>query len=98
MMRSQQQGNRYLAGLVIAFASLHFGLTCAATAIFWSSRNHAHLVANFMLLGLLPAAAALFCGFRAWSAPGSRSATLSACGLLILLLGLGISHLVAGAF
>jgi hypothetical protein len=92
-MRSQRVGRRYLAGLVIVAAVLQFGVICAGTVALWPTGNHRHLLAVFLFLGLVPDVAALLCGFRAWSAQGGRSSTLSACGLLILLAALAAARL-----
>jgi hypothetical protein len=87
MMRSQRIGNRYLAGLVIAFGVLYFALTCAETALgrrYWL---------NFVLLGLVPAMAALLLSLRAWSAVPGASDRYSAAGLIILIAALVSSRL-----
>ena len=95
MMRSQRIGGRYLAGLVIAAAVLYFGLTCAACAMAWSDTYRPWLLVNFFAFGLVPAAAALVLGIRAWSA---NSAGLSTIALVVLLVAIILWQLFVVSF
>lgn len=92
MIRSRGRANSYLAGLVIAAALVHLATILTAASLAWASRDHARLIVLALLLGVLPALAAIFFGLRGWSAPGTRSWAYSTAGLLVLLAALAVSH------
>jgi heme O synthase-like polyprenyltransferase len=83
--RSQRQGNRYLAGLVIAFAIVFFIV---------GTLGPAHHSPYYLAIVPLPAAVALFLGWRGWSSQNERSTGYSAAALGLLLLVLIFSHLL----
>ena len=85
MMRSQRIGNRYLAGLVVAFALAFFAIGTLGPA------RHSPY---YWLIVPLPAVIALVLGWRAWSLEKDRSTAYSAAALLLLLLVLTLSHLL----
>ena len=84
MKRSQRQGNRYLAGLVIAFAIVFFIV---------GTLGPAHHSPYYLAIVPLPSAIALFLGWRAWS-ESEKSTAYSAAALVLLLLVLVFSHLL----
>jgi hypothetical protein len=84
MMRSQRVGNRYLAGLVIAFALLFLVV---------GTLGPAHRSPYYWLIVPPPAAVALLLGWRAWSAK-ERSTAYSSAALLLLVTVLVFSHLL----
>jgi len=83
--RSQGQGNRYLAGLVIAFAIVFFIV---------GTLGPAHHSPYYLAIVPLPSAIALFLGWRAWSSEREKSTAYSAVALVLLLLVLVFSHLL----
>ena len=83
-MRSQRQGRRYLAGLVICFALLFL-----AVGTFGPARHSPY----YWAIVPLPAAIALVLGWLAWS-NDKRSTAYSAVALVMLVLVLGFSHLL----
>ena len=85
MRRSKRTGNRYLAGLVIAFAILFFSVGTLGPA-----RHSLY----YLLIVPLPAAIALVLGWRAWSIQNERSTAYSAAALVLLVAVLGFSHLL----
>jgi len=85
-MRSQRSGNRYLAGLVMAFAVAFFAV---------GTLGPAHRSPYYFAIVPLPAAVALILGWRAWSNE-ERSAAFSATALVLLIAVLGLSHLLPG--
>jgi hypothetical protein len=95
MMRRQEVGRRYLAGVVIASASVYFAATCAISAVAWRDTYPLWLVTNWFALGLVPSSAALALGIRARSAD---SVGLSALGLMILLIALTLWQLFVVSF
>lgn len=97
MIRARKAANRYLAGLVVAFALTHLATVLTAALLSWPVRNHGDLVVIVLLLGLLPAAAAIYFGVRGWSSPGTKSWASSTAGLLVLFAALAVSHR-SGAF
>ena len=88
MMHSQEVGRRYLAGFVIASAALYLGATCVVSAIAWPESDPWWLSANLFALGLVPSFVAFFLGRKAWSTKQTKSPTLSAIALVVLILGL----------
>jgi len=85
MKRSQRHGNRYLAGLVMAFAIVFFIV---------GTLGPAHHSPYYLAIVPLPSALALFLGWRAWSSDNEKSTAYSAVALLLLLLVLIFSHLL----
>jgi heme O synthase-like polyprenyltransferase len=85
MKRSQRQGNRYLAGLVIAFAIVFFIVGTLGPA------RHSPY---YLAIVPLPAAIAVILGWRAWSSESEKSTGYSAVALVLLLLVLVFSHLL----
>jgi heme O synthase-like polyprenyltransferase len=85
MKRSQRQGNRYLAGLVIAFAIAFFIV---------GTLGPAHHSPYYLAIVPLPAAIGLFLGWRAWSSESEKSTAFSAAALALLILVLLLSHLL----
>ena len=85
MKRSQRQGNRYLAGLVIAVASVFFAVGTVGPA---------HHSPYYLAIVPLPSAIALFLGWRAWSSESEKSTAFSAAALVLLILVLLFSHLL----
>jgi hypothetical protein len=85
MRRSQRTGNRYLAGLVIAFALLFFAV---------GTLGPAHRSPYYWAIVPLPAAIAIVLGWRAWSVKPDRSTAYSAAALVLLIAVLGFSHLL----
>ena len=85
MKRSQRQGNRYLAGLVIAFAIVFFAVGTVGPA---------HHSPYYLAIVPLPSAIALFLGWRAWSSESEKSTAFSAAALVLLILVLLLSHLL----
>jgi cytochrome bd-type quinol oxidase subunit 2 len=84
-MRSKRVGNRYLAGLVILFAASFFAVGTLGPA--------RHSPYYFAIVPL-PAAVAMFLGWRAWHSNNERSTTYSAAALVLLLVVLIFSHLL----
>ncbi|MFL6754333.1 MAG: hypothetical protein ACJ8FI_05585 [Sphingomicrobium sp.] len=84
MMRSQRIGNRYLAGLVMAFALAFF-----LAGTLGPARHSPYYLAIVPPPSLL----ALFLGWRAWSSE-KRSPAYSAAALVLLLAVLLFSHLL----
>lgn len=97
MTRSHGAANRYLAGLVVAAALVHLATVVTAALLSWPNRDHGSLILISLLLGAVPAAAAIFFGVRGWSSPGLRSWAYSTAGLIVLLVALGVSQR-SGAF
>ena len=97
MIGSRKTGNKYLAGLVVAFALVHLATILTAASLSWPARSHGGLVVIVLLVGFLPAAAAIYFGVRGWLSPGNRSWAYSTAGLLVLLVALAVSHR-SGAF
>ena len=85
MKRSKRAGNRYLAGLVIAFAIPFFVV---------GTLGPAHHSPYYWAIVPLPAAIALFLGWRAWSLQDERSTAYSAAAMVLLIAVLGFSHLL----
>ena len=85
MKRSRRQGNRYLAGLVIAFAIVFFVVGTLGPA------RHSPY---YLAIVPLPSAIALFLGWRGWSSQNERAIGFSAAALVLLLLVLVFSHLL----
>ena len=85
MKRSQRQGSRYLAGLVIAFAVTFFLVGTLGPA------RHSPY---YLVIVPLPALVALVLGWRAWSSKDERSTGFSSAALLLLLAVLVLSHLL----
>ena len=85
MTRSQQRiGRRYLAALVIAFALVFFVV---------GTLGPAHRSPYYLAIVPLPAAIAVFLGWRAWTSR-ERSTAFSAAALVLLLVVLVFSHLL----
>ena len=84
MMASKRAGNRYLAGLVIAFAILFLIVGTLGPA------RHSPY---YWLIVPPPSAVALLLGWRAWTSK-EKSAAYSASALVLLVLVLGFSHLL----
>jgi hypothetical protein len=84
-MRSQRTGNRYLAGLVMAFALTYLILASVRPGV---------LTPYFFTP--LPGVIALFLGWRAWSSRGGQSVGYSTAGLVILLAGLALARFRMG--
>jgi hypothetical protein len=87
MRKSQQHGNRYLAGLVMAFALIFFAL---------GTFGPAHRSPYYLLIVPLTALVVFALGWRAWSS-SERSTTYSATALFLLLAVLAFSHLLPRA-
>jgi hypothetical protein len=92
VISSQRTGNRYLAGLVIAFSFIYLGLTSARAALGQLSFG------DLALLGALPAAIAFLLGLRAWRSTGNASPFYSAIALMVLITGLALSRLALAQF
>jgi len=82
---SRRKGSRYLAGLVISFALLFFAV---------GTLGPAHHSPYYPAIVPLPAAVALFLGWRAWSEEPDKSWAYSAAALVLLLVVLLFSHLL----
>jgi hypothetical protein len=82
--RSQRQGNRYLAGLVIFFALLFFVV---------GTLGPAHRSPYYLVIVPVPALIAIFLGRRAWFSE-EKSPAYSAAAIVLLLLVLAFSHLL----
>jgi hypothetical protein len=98
MMRGQDLGRRYLAGLVMAFAAAYLVATCVTSAFAWRDTYPLWLVTNWLALGLVPSLAAFALGLRAWSARPASSAGLSAVALIILLFAVAVWQLFVVTF
>ena len=85
MRRSKRTGNRYLAGLVIAFAILFFVV---------GTLGPAHHSPYYWAIVPVPAAIAIVLGWRAWSVQNDRSTGYSTAALILLVAVLGFSHLL----
>jgi peptidoglycan/LPS O-acetylase OafA/YrhL len=85
MRRAQRAGNRYLAGLVIAFAILFFVIGTLGPA------RHSPY---YLAIVPLPAAIGLILGCKAWAVRNDRSNAYSAAALVLLIAVLGFSHLL----
>jgi hypothetical protein len=85
MRASKRTGNRYLAGLVIAFALLFFAV---------GTLGPAHHSPYYWGIVPLPAAIALLLGWRAWTIRTDRSNAYSAAALILLIAVLAFSHLL----
>ena len=85
MKGRKQTGNRYLAGLVIAFALLFLAA---------GTLGPAHRSPYYWAIVPLPAAIAFLLGFRAWSLQNERSTAYSAAAMVLLIAVLGFSHLL----
>jgi hypothetical protein len=83
--KTQRKGNRYLAGLVIAFSLLFFALGTLGPA------RHSPY---YLAIVPLPAAIALLLGWRAWWSEDDRSSAYSAAALILLIAVLGLSHIL----
>jgi len=86
MMRSQRIGRRYLAGFIMVAGFLYFLLVCGTVAMRWPTQDHSRLAFLAIALGLVPSAAIIFQGRRAWSEAGGGSTAMSVAALVILLL------------
>lgn len=95
MMPRQNVGRRYLAGFVIGSAGAYLAATCAISIKAWQDTYPMWLVTNWLTLGLVPAAAALALGIKAWSAD---TVALSALALLILLVALALWQIFVVSF
>jgi 4-amino-4-deoxy-L-arabinose transferase-like glycosyltransferase len=84
MMRSQRVGRRYLAGLVMVFAIVFFTV---------GTLGPAHRSPYYLAIVPLPAAIALFLGWRAWT-EDEKSTAYSAAAIVLLIAVLGLSHLL----
>ena len=84
MRRSQRQGSRYLAGLVIVFTLVFFAV---------GTLGPAHRSPYYLAIVPLPAAVAVTLGWRAWHSQ-ERSSAYSAAALVLLIAVLGLSHLL----
>ena len=84
-MPSKRVGNRYLAGLVIVFALLFLAVGTLGPA------RHSPY---YLAIVPLPAALALYLGWKAWSSKDERSTIHSAAALVLLLVVLIFSHLL----
>ena len=80
-MRRKDTGRRYLAGLVIAGATIHLG------AIGYAAFEKRDALAGFLIAGAAPAAIAIFLGQRAWATRDDGAALYAAGGLVCLLIG-----------
>jgi hypothetical protein len=81
MMEKQTVGERYLAGLVMAFAAVYF--LAAVSGPLSSPR----------IFATVPAVLALLLGRHAWLAPSGKSVRYSVTGLFILLSGIAVTRL-----
>ena len=95
MIRRQETGRRYLAGLVIAFAAIYLVATCVISAMAWRDTYPLWLLTNWVAVGLVPSLVALALGVRAWSA---HSAALSAVALVVLLIAITLWQLFVVTF
>jgi hypothetical protein len=87
--RAQRTGNRYFAGLVMAFAMLHLII---------GSLGPVRQSPYFVILVVLPALAAFILGGRAWSSTNGKWPGHSAAGLVILILAQVLWRLNSGTF
>ena len=85
MRRAQRAGNRYLAGLVVAFSILFFVIGTLGPA-----RHSSY----YLAIVPLPAAITLILGCKAWTLRNDRSSAYSAAALVLLIAVLGFSHLL----
>jgi len=85
MKPSRLKGQRYLAGLVIAFAVTFF-----LAGTLGPARHSPY----YLFIVPLPALIALVLGRRAWSSKDERSTRFSSAALLLLLAVLVLSHLL----
>jgi cation transport ATPase len=96
MIRTKAIGRRYLAGVVVAAALVHLAAMVLQSLDSWRAGAHQWALASFLLVGLVPAIAALFLARKAWRTVDERSASYSAGGLVILLAALILSNFVPG--
>ena len=92
-MRSQQAGRRYLAGLVVAAALVHVAAVALSSRRAWQSGDGPGAAFVLLLLGIVPAIAAILLARRGWLARDESSTLYSATGLVVLLAALILSHL-----
>jgi len=85
MRQSQRNGSRYLAGLVILFATVFFVVGTLGPA------RHSPY---YPVIVPLPALVALILGCRAWALEDERSTRFSAAALALLVAVLVLSHLL----
>ena len=85
MKPSRLKGQRYLAGLVIAFAVMFF-----LVGTLGPPRHSPY----YLFIVPLPALVAVALGGRAWSLKDERSTRLSSAALILLLAVLLLSHLL----
>ena len=98
MIRSQELGRRYLAGLVMAMAAVYLVAVCLSSALAWRETYHPWLVANLLGFGFVPAVAAFLLALRAWSTKGTSSTRLAAVALVILLVAIVVWRTFVIAF
>lgn len=84
-MNRSRRGDRYLAGLVIAFAIAFFIV---------GTLGPAHHSPYYLAIVPLPVVIALLLGWRAWSSQSQKSTAYSVAALVLLLLVLIFSHLL----
>ena len=95
MMRRQEMGRRYLAGLVIAFAAIYLLATCVITVMAWRYTYPLWLLTNWVAVGLVPSLVALALAVRAWSAD---TPALSVVALVVLLVAITVWQLFVVTF
>ena len=95
MMRRQQTGRRYLAGIVFAAATIYLGATGAISAMAWRDTYPTWLMINWLALGLVPSAAAIALAIRAWKENG---VALSILALVIIFFALVLWQLFVVSF
>jgi hypothetical protein len=93
MIRTKPMGRRYLAGFVIAAALVHLAAMVIESLDRWNAGARAMAAGSFLLVGLIPAIAALLLARKAWTTKDERSADYSVAGLFVLLAALILSHL-----
>jgi hypothetical protein len=82
MIESRTIGERYVAGLTMAFA-----------LVYLAAATFGPLTISPNFLSSIPAFLALLLGRRGWSAPTGASIRYSVAGLIVLLSGLALTRL-----
>ena len=95
MMRNQVAGRRYLAGFVIASATVYIAATGVISAMVWRDTYPMWLVTNWFALGLIPPAASIALAIRAWK---ENNVALSALALVIVFIALVLWQLFVVSF
>ena len=95
MMRRQVAGRRYLAGFVVAAATVYLAVTSVISAMAWRDTYPMWLVTNWFGLGLIPPAAAIALATRAWK---ENSVAPSVLALVIVFIALVLWQLFVVSF